>query len=129
MQALEAALTKNALQPALLDVSEASSYTDYILIFSGRSTRQVEAIAEAIRQGMKGAGHEVLGVEGQRGSQWMLLDYADVVIHVFYHPQREFYDLEGLWSEAPRVELEVPAELRWANMDDDDEDDDDFDFE
>ncbi len=126
MHALEAALTKNALQPALLNVSESSSYTDYILIFSGRSTRQVEAITEAVRQGMKGAGHEALGVEGQRGDQWMLLDYADVVVHVFYHPQRGFYDLEGLWSEAPRVEIDVPPELQYVNMDDDDDDDDDF---
>lgn len=122
LQALEAALTKNALQPALLDVSETSSYTDYLLIFSGRSTRQVEAITEAVRQGMKGAGHEVLGVEGQRGAQWMLLDYADVVVHVFYHPQRQFYDLEGLWSEAARVPIEVPPELQYVDMDLDEDD-------
>ncbi len=126
MQALEAALEKNALQPVLLDVSETSSYTDYILIFSGRSTRQVEAITEAIRQGMKGAGHEALGVEGQRGAQWMLVDYADVVVHVFYHPQRQFYDLEGLWSEAPQVPIEVPPELMYVDMDEDDEDDNDL---
>ena len=132
LQALEAALTKNALQPVLMDVSQNSSYTNYILIFSGRSTRQVEAITEAIRQGMKGAGHEVLGVEGTRGAQWMLLDYSDVVVHVFYHPQRQFYDLEGLWSEAPRVPIVVPPELQYVDMDadeDEDEDEDDEDAE
>ena len=121
MQALDAALEKNALQPVMLDVSTSSSYTNFILVLSGRSTRQVEAITEAVRQGMKGAGHEPLGSEGSRGAQWMLLDYSDVVVHVFYHPLRQHYDLEGLWSEAPRVELEVPEELRYVDMDDEDD--------
>ena len=123
LQALEAALTKNALQPVLMDVSKTSSYTNYILVLSGRSTRQVEAIAEAVRQGMKGAGHEVLGVEGIRPAQWMLLDYSDVVVHVFYHPQRQYYDLEGLWSEAPREPIEVPPELQYVDMDEDEDED------
>jgi ribosome-associated protein len=112
LDAVQAAFTKNALQPVLLDVASLTSYTDFILILSGQSTRQVDAICRAIQEGMKQQGHGVLGVEGEKGSQWMLLDYGDVVVHVFYHPQREFYDLEGLWSEAPRVELDVPPELR-----------------
>jgi ribosome-associated protein len=114
LHAVEAALTKNALQPVLLDVSSLSSYTDYILILSGRSVRQVEAVSEAIEQGMKARGHEPLGVEGDRGAQWVLLDYGDVVIHVFHHPLREYYDLEGLWSDAAAVDLDVPEELRLA---------------
>ena len=113
---LAAAFTKNALQPVLLDVTGFASYTDFILILSGRSTRQVEAIAEAIQQNLKEERHDPLGVEGERGSQWMLLDYGDVVVHVFYHPLRDYYDLEGLWSEAPRVRLEVPPELRAVQM-------------
>ena len=116
LQALEAAFSKNALQPVLLDVSEQSSYTDYILIVSGRSSRQVEAITEAVQQELKGSGHDPLGIEGERGAKWVLLDYGDVVIHVFYHPNRELYDLEGIWSEAPRVELDVPPELQVVNM-------------
>lgn len=116
LQAVEASFTKNALQPVLLEVSQLSSYTDYILILSARSIRQVEAITEAIRQQLKGLGHDLLGAEGERAAPWMLLDYGDVVVHIFYHPQREFYDLEGLWSEAKRVELEVPAELRVAEV-------------
>ena len=63
---------------------------------------------------MKACKVDALGVEGARGSQWVLTDYGDVVVHIFYHPLREFYDLEGLFSEAPREELEVPEELRYA---------------
>lgn len=113
---MAAALTKNALQPSLLDVSDKASYTDFILVLSGRSIRQVEAIAEAIQQDLKGKGSDIYGLEGKKGGQWMLLDYGDVVIHVFYHPIRDFYDLEGLWSDAERVELDVPPELRVAQM-------------
>jgi ribosome-associated protein len=116
LEALDAAFTKNAYQPVLLDVSELSSYTDYILIVSGRSNRQVEAIVEAVQQELKSQDQEPLGKEGQRGGQWMLLDYGDVVVHVFYHPMREHYDLEGFWSDAPQVELEVPPELRVVQL-------------
>jgi len=120
--ALEASFTKNARQPVLLHVTELSSYTDYLLVLSARSTRQVAAITNAIRKHLKDSGYDPLGVEGERGTPWMLMDYGDVVIHVFHHPQREFYDLESLWSEAPRVALEVPPELRWADQAQDDDD-------
>jgi ribosome-associated protein len=111
-EALAAAYVKKAYQPVLLDVSSFVSYADCILIVSGRSIRQLEAIAEAIQGGLKELGREPLGVEGSRGDKWLLIDYGDLVIHLFYHPLREFYDLEGLWPEAERVELEVPDELR-----------------
>ncbi len=114
--AVDAALTKSAMEPVLLNVSELATYTDYLLLLSGRNLRQVEAIAEAVQQGMKAAGHDALSKEGKRGGQWTLLDYGDVVVHVFYHPIREYYDLEGLWVDAQRVELDVPAELRVANL-------------
>lgn len=113
---MAAAFTKNAYQPVLLDVTGLSSYADFILILSGRSVRQVEAVAEAIQQELKQRGHDPLGVEGERGGQWTLLDYNDVVIHVFHHPIREHYDLEGFWSDAPRVALEVPPELRVVHL-------------
>ncbi len=116
LEALTAAFTKNALQPVLLDVTGLSSYTDYILLLSGRSIRQVEAISDAIQQNLKEQRHQPIGVEGERGGQWMLIDYGDVVIHIFYHPLRDYYDLEGLWSEAPRVQLDVPPELQHVQM-------------
>ena len=114
LQILAAAFTKNALQPALLQVTELCSFADYLLILSARSVRQVEAISQAIQKEMKGIHVDALGVEGKRGAEWVLADYGDVVVHIFHHPLRERYDLEGLWSEAPRVELDVPEELRYV---------------
>ena len=110
LAAIEAALDKKALAPVLIDVSAMASYTDFIGIVSGRSDRQVDAIAENIRQVMKAHGRVTLGQEGTGNGRWTLLDFGSVVVHVFHHPVREFYDLESLWIEAPRVPLDVPAE-------------------
>ena len=108
--AMEAALDKRALEPVLIDVSGIGSYTDFIGIVSGRSDRQVDAIAEGVSQAMKARGLQPLGQEGSGSGRWTLLDFGAFVIHVFYHPVREFYDLESLWIEAPRVKLDVPPE-------------------
>ena len=87
------------------------SYTDFIGIVSGRSDRQVDAIAEGVSQVHEGArACYPLGQEGTGSGRWTLLDFGAFVIHVFYHPVREFYDLESLWIEAPRVKLDVPPE-------------------
>src|SRR5262245_9437959 len=113
MQAMEAALEKKALEPVLLDVTGQSSYTDYILVLSGRSDRHVQAVADAVQEHLKKK-HNVraIGVEGKRDGHWTLLDFGDLVVHVFYHPVREFYDLEGLWVDAARVPVDVPPEAR-----------------
>ena len=108
--AIDAALDKKALMPVLIDVSAMASYTDFIGIVSGRSDRQVDAIAEGINQLMKSRGRHVLGHEGSGSGRWTLLDYGEIVIHVFYHPVREFYDLESLWVDAPRIPLKIPPE-------------------
>jgi ribosome-associated protein len=110
LAAMEAALDKKALMPVLIDVSAMASYTDFIGIVSGRSDRQVDAIADNINQLMKSHGRHVLGQEGGGGGRWTLLDYGGIVIHVFYHPVREFYDLESLWIDAPRVKMDIPPE-------------------
>jgi ribosome-associated protein len=107
---MEAALDKRALDPVLIDVSAMGSYTDFIGVVSGRSDRQVDAIAEAIGLAMKARGLYPLGREGSGTGRWTLLDFGAFVVHVFYHPVREFYDLESLWIEAPRVKLDVPPE-------------------
>ena len=113
MVAMEAALEKKAVEPVLLDVTEESTYTDYILVLSGRSDRHVQAVADAVVQAIKKEkGKLPIGVEGQRDGQWSLIDFGDIVVHVFYHPVRSFYDLEGLWIDAPRVPIEVPPESR-----------------
>ncbi|HVZ71884.1 MAG TPA: ribosome silencing factor [Polyangia bacterium] len=110
MSAIDAALEKKALAPVLIDVSAMASYTDFIGIVSGRSDRQVDAIAESVRQLMKQHGRLTLGQEGSGNGRWTLLDFGAIVIHVFHHPVREFYDLESLWIEAPRVPIDVPAD-------------------
>ena len=117
LAAIDAALAKQALLPVLIDVSQLASYTEYIGIVSGRSDRQVDAIAEGILSVMKARGRSLLGQEGSGSGRWTLLDFGDVVIHVFYHPVREFYDLESLWVDAPRVPLKVPPEAEMAQPD------------
>ena len=112
MRALELALDKKALEPILLDVRELCSFCNYQLVLSGRSDRQVDAIADGISIGLKQEGLRPIGAEGARTGQWALLDYGDFVIHVFLHAAREHYDLEGLWNDAPRIPLEVPPEAR-----------------
>ena len=94
----------------LIDVSGRASYTDYIGIVSGRSDRQVDAIAEHVHKVMQENGRRLLGREGTRNGRWALLDFGDVVLHVFYHPVREVFDIESLWIDAPRVKLQVPPE-------------------
>jgi ribosome-associated protein len=110
--ALEAALDRKALEPVLLDVRALCSYTEYILMVSGRSDRQVDAIADAVSQALKALGRRPLGIEGVSSGQWALLDFGDLVVHVFLHPVRLHYDLESLWHEAPRVPIDVPEEAR-----------------
>ena len=112
LRALTLALEKKALEPILLDVRELCSFCNYQLVISGRSDRQVDAITDGITAGLKLEGMRPLGTEGARTGQWSLLDYGDFVVHVFLHSAREHYDLEGLWNDAPRVPLDVPAEAR-----------------
>ena len=108
--AIDAALEKKALLPVLIDVSGKASYTDFIGIVSGRSDRQVDAIAEHVVASLKARGWQLLSREGNGNGRWTLLDFGDIVVHVFYHPVREFYDIESLWIDAPRVKLTVPPE-------------------
>ncbi len=105
--AVDYALDKKGFDLKLLKVSELSSLTDYLLLVSGRSDRQVQAIAENIKLELKKK-HQLLplAVEGMDQGRWVLLDYGEIMVHVFQEPVREFYDLEGLWSEAPEVALE-----------------------
>lgn len=103
---VNATLEKKARNIILLKVKELSAFTDYFLICSGASDRQVQAIASSIREKMKKEEILPLGVEGESHGQWILMDYGDVVVHIFYEPVREFYDIERLWSEAPRMDVD-----------------------
>ncbi len=101
---VRAALEKKAFNLVLLDLKNISSFTEYFLICSGRSDRQVQAIARSIEDDLKKMGIYSMGIEGFEKGKWILLDYDDVVVHVFLDPVRMFYDLEGLWLDAPRVD-------------------------
>jgi ribosome-associated protein len=108
---VEAARGKKALNLSLLDMKEITSFTDYFFICSGTSDRQVQAIAEGIREVLEGKGVRPLGLEGTPEGKWILMDYEDVVVHVFLEPVRQFYDLEGLWVDAPRINVQNEVNL------------------
>ena len=103
--AARAALEKKADEVVVLDLRGVSGYTDFLVIGSGQSDRQIEAIAEGIEKELKEQGHRKVGSEGERGGRWVLLDFGDVVVHVFHQDERTHYDLEGLWADAPRIEV------------------------
>jgi ribosome-associated protein len=97
-------LTSKAENVVVLDVREMSSFTDYFVIMSGRSTRHVQALADSLEGELRSKRIKTSRTEGMQEGKWVLLDFGDVVVHVFYHEQREFYDLEGLWHDAPRID-------------------------
>lgn len=102
--AARAAADKKAFQIVGFEVADLTSYTDSILICSGASDRQVAAIADSVQRQLKGAGRRPLHVEGERRSDWVLLDYGEFVIHVFTEERRTFYGLDGLWGDAPKLD-------------------------
>lgn len=102
---VNASLQRKAKDLIILNVKEYSSIADYFIICSGTSDRQVQAIAASIQENLKEYGILPLGIEGERLGKWVLMDYADVIIHIFYEPIREFYDIERLWSDVPCMEV------------------------
>ena len=108
LECARAALDKKAVDLVVLDVTGLTSIADYLVICTGRSDRQVQAIAQAIDEELRKDGTRPIAIEGMTRGQWVLMDYTDVIVHVFYKPVREFYDLERLWEHAPRVQLPEP---------------------
>ncbi len=102
------ALEKKAYDLVLMEVGHLTSLADYFLICTGRSDTQVQAITQSIEENLKRQGMRPLSIEGFARGLWVVIDYGDVVIHVFYEPMREFYDLERLWARAPRMSLPEP---------------------
>ena len=102
-KAAQAALEKKAEGLALVDLRDKATYADFLVICSGTNERQIEAVAEAVERSLHEAGQRLIGSEGARGSRWVLLDFGDVVVHVFHQEERAYYDLEGLWSDAPMI--------------------------
>ena len=103
-QCVWAAQEKKALDPIILDLRNISTITDYLVICSAQSEPQIKAIANGVEQALKeGAGRHPLAVDGFPTSQWIVIDYGDVMFHIFHEQKRGVYALEDLWGDAPQV--------------------------
>jgi ribosome-associated protein len=104
-----AAQEKKALDPIILDLREISSICDYMVICSAQSEPQIKAIANGVEQALKeGFARQPLAVDGFPTSQWIVIDYGDVMLHIFHEQKRSVYALEDLWSDAPQVSTLQP---------------------
>jgi ribosome-associated protein len=109
-EAITACQDKKAEELTILELEKGSgAFTDYFVICSGTNPRQIQAIADEVELRLKRAGLYPLNVEGYRQAEWVLLDYADFVVHVFAERARRYYELERLWKSAKRLD---PAELK-----------------
>ena len=100
-RAAEAVLDKQGIEPVILDMRGLVGYTDYFIIATGESVLQVRAIADEIMRSLKEAGFKNFHVEGYESAGWVLLDYGDIIVHLFLSELRGFYDIEKLWADAP----------------------------
>ena len=103
----QVAVDKKAEDLVILDVRGLCSFTDFFVIISGRSSRHVQGLAEAIETELRSKRLSTSSSEGLAEGTWVLLDYSDVVVHIFYSETRKFYDIEGLWHDAPRISLDA----------------------
>lgn len=106
----DAADDLKAINTQVLDVREKANFTDYMVVTSGASTRQVRAIADNIIDKVKQRGMRPLGIEGEQQGEWLLVDFGDVLVHVMHPSTRDFYQLEKLWSGGEEPEAENPPE-------------------
>ena len=104
LRCAELAYDKKAYDIRALDISRVSSIADYLVIISGSSDRQNQAIADNIRIGLKKYG-KINDIEGASEGKWIVMDYGDVLVHIFQNDLRRYYDLDGLWNMAPLLEL------------------------
>ncbi len=102
--ALKAVESKKAFDVTVLDISEIASFATYFLICSGDSSRQIQAVADEVGVRLKEAGYRPNHIEGYRNAEWVLLDFVDLVVHVFSKSARAFYDLERLWRDAKKLD-------------------------
>lgn len=106
------ALDKKALDVKVLEIKKISSIADYLVLATGRSDRQVMAMADAVKQGMKPFDRPI-DMEGYEQGRWVVIDYGDVIVHLFLEEVRNTYNLDELWQRAPQ--LEIPEEYLWEN--------------
>jgi ribosome-associated protein len=108
-EAVSAADNRKAVDLKVLHLQKISDFTDYFILCSGTSERQVQAIADAVQERLRERRVRPLHVEGYNRAQWVLVDYGDLVVHVFQEEQRRYYALERLWGDAPDLTAEFRA--------------------
>ena len=106
--AVSAALDKKALDVVVLDLRQTPAFTDFFVLCSGQTTRQVKAIADAVEETLRGAKVRPAHVEGYDRAEWVLMDFFTFIVHVFTPQTRSFYSLERLWGDAERIEIPSP---------------------
>lgn len=116
LKCAELAYDKKAYDICVRDISRVSSIADYMVIISGSSDKQNQAIADNIRIGLKKYG-KVNDIEGANDGKWIVMDYGDVLVHIFHDQIRKYYDLDGLWGMAP--EMELPPEIKASRKESD----------
>jgi ribosome-associated protein len=107
-----AALDKKAVGLEILDVAGKVDYADFLVLMTGRSDRQVTALAQGIEEALRKKGRRPISVEGTQEASWILMDYGDVVVHVFQDDARSLYDIEGLWLDVRRLPVPLPEGAR-----------------
>jgi ribosome-associated protein len=110
--AVKTLVAHKGLEPVLIEVTKFCSFADFFILCSGGSHRHVTALAKHVEEALSQAGVKPLGIEGLEGGQWVLMDYNTLVIHIFIQEQREFYNLEDLWSEVPKIQIETLSDAQ-----------------
>ena len=106
------ALDKKGLDVKILEIGKLSSIADYLVLATGRSDRQVQAMADSVKQGLKPF-DMAIDTEGYDEGRWVVIDYGDIIVHLFLEEARKIYNLDELWNRAPRVE--IPEEFLWEH--------------
>lgn len=109
LECARSAIDKNGENVRILDLTPFSSFTDFFVVCSGYSNRQIQAMADHISSTLKRQGTAPISVEGYSEARWILIDFGDVVVHLFQDSLRDFYSIEDLWAKAPRIP--IPAEF------------------
>jgi ribosome-associated protein len=107
LKCAEFALDKKGVDVKILEIAKISSIADYLVLATGMSDKQVQAIADSVRKGLKKFG-KALDIEGVREGKWVVIDYGDVLVHIFVDELRRYYDLDRLWGEAPLIDIPEP---------------------
>jgi len=97
---------KKAEELRVIDISEISPLADYFIIATGENNNQIQAMVDAVEEELAKTGHMAKQIEGNRNSTWILMDYSDIIVHIFSKEDRLFYDLEKIWTDGKKIEVE-----------------------